>query len=230
MEIRDFPDADGFIRSRTDMARAVVKHFIQQRPNDRIGIIPFAGQPYQESPITLQHDFLLNRLDDVHPNRELSQGTAIGSAIAYSAVQLDKQKDTKSRIIVLITDGSNNTGRLNPIPAAEDAAKLGIKIYTVAIGTEEGRLPSSFQGFPEKEFDTATLEKIAKISGGEYFRAKTADDLVSSFSSIDKLEKTDRKRKDITTHREYHHYFSAAAALFLLLHIILLSSLSRPGP
>ena len=227
MEIADF-DFEGRRVQRDFMAREVVKEFIKHRPNDRIGLIPFAGQPYQESPITLEHEWLLEKIDTVRPSEELAQGTAIGSAISASAVRLDKRKDTKSRIVVLITDGSNNSGNISPIQAAEAAKTLGIKVYTVAIGTSGGRLHR--QANPAQEFDTETLEKIATITNAEYFRAKTTNDLISAFSSIDELEKTERTKQVITNYSDYHHYFTFAAALSLVASLLVLTIHQPPAP
>ncbi|MFD2160083.1 VWA domain-containing protein [Rubritalea tangerina] len=227
MEIADFQYEGRWVQ-RDKISREVVKEFIKQRPNDRIGLIPFAGQPYQESPITLEHDWLLGKIDSVTPNRDLSQGTAIGSAISASAIRLDKRKDSKSRIIILLTDGSNNSGKLSPIQAAEAAKTLGIKVYTVAIGTEGGRLAG--QQNPAQEFDTETLEEIARITDAEYYRAKSANDLVAAFQTIDQLEKTERTQKVVTTYEDFHHIFTALATLSLLGHILILI-LHRPaGP
>lgn len=227
MEINDF-NLKGRRVQRDFMAREVVKEFIKHRPNDRIGLIPFAGQPYQESPITLEHQWLLDKIDDVRPNRELSQGTAIGSAISASAIRLDKRKDTKSRIIVLITDGSNNSGNISPIQAAKAASTLGIKVYTVAIGTSGGRLAR--QANAVQEFDTETLEKIAEITEAQYFRAKTTEQLVEAFNVIDQLEKTERTKQVITTYSDYHHYFTFAAALSLIGYLLALSLHQPPAP
>ena len=227
MEIADFR-FEGRRVQRNLISREVVKEFIKQRPNDRIGLIPFAGQPYQESPITLEHDWLLSKIDKVRPNRKLSQGTAIGSAISASAIRLDNRKDTKSRIIILLTDGSNNSGKLSPIQAAEAAKTLGIKVYTVAIGTEGGRLNG--QRNAAQEFDTETLEQIAKITDGEYYRAKSTNDLVEAFTSIDALEKTERTQKVVSTYQDFHHYFTFAAALSLLGHLLLLCFHKPAGP
>lgn len=213
---------------RDQIAREVVKEFIKLRPNDRIGLIPFAGQPYQESPITLEHEWLLSKVDKMKPNRDLSQGTAIGSAISASAIRLDKRKDTKSRIIILITDGSSNSGKLSPLQAAEAAKTLGIKVYTVAIGTEGGRL--SGMNNAAQEFDTETLEKIAQVTDAEYYRAKSTNDLVAAFTSIDELEKTERTQKVTTTHQDFHHYFTFAAAISLLGYLLLLVFQKPAGP
>lgn len=227
MQIADFK-YEGRTVQRDLISREVVKEFIKQRPNDRIGLIPFAGRPYQESPITLEHVWLLGKIDKVKPNRDLTQGTAIGSAISASAIRLDKRKDTKSRIIILLTDGSNNSGKLSPIQAAEAAKTLGIKVYTVAIGTEGGRL--NRMNNAGQEFDTETLEAIAKITDAEYYRARSTNDLVEAFTSIDALEKTERTQKVVTTYQDFHHYFTFAAALCMLGHLLILCFHKPAGP
>ena len=227
MEIDDFV-LNGYRVQRSQISRDVVKSFIQKRPNDRIGIIPFAGRPYQESPITLEHEWLLTKIDDIKPNRHLAQGTAIGSAISASAIRLDKREDTKSRIIILLTDGSNNSGKISPLQAADAAKTLGIKIYTVAIGTEGGRLET--QRHASQEFDTETLKKIAEITEAEYFRAMSTNDLVDAFSSIDQLEKTERTQTVTTTLEDHHHYFTLLAAISLAAFLLHLGLRRQAGP
>lgn len=212
---------------RIDAARETVKNFIKSRPNDRIGIISFAGRPYFEGAITLDHQFLLDKLDSIRPDRYIyDDGTAIGSAISAAASNLQKYPDTKTRIILLITDGSSNSGKIDPIPAAELAAKAGIKVYTIAIGTPSGRLGRNTQAYPQQEFDTKTLEEIAKITKADYFRAQSSEDLERSFSSIDQLEKTTRTLRELSHKEEFHHYFSLAAAITALL--TLFFSIARP--
>lgn len=227
MDTADFI-VDGRRVRRDAISRAVVKEFIKLRPNDRIGLIPFAGQPYQESPITLEHDWLIEKVDKLRPNDQMTGGTAIGSAISASAVRLDKREDTKSRIVILLTDGSNNSGKLLPKQAAEAAKALGIKVYTVAIGTPDGRRAGT--PYAPQEFDTETLQEIAAITDAEYFRAKSTNDLKNAFKSIDELEKTERTTNVITTFEDYHYYFTYASAFFLLSHLLLLSFHREAGP
>ena len=216
--------------TRMHAAKETMVHFINDRPNDRIGIVSFAGRPYPEAATTLDHQFLLEKLNTIEPHARLDQGTAIGSAISAAATRLSKHKDTKSRIIILITDGSNNSGSIAPTEAAKAAAILGIKIHTVAIGTKEGRVPSSIQTYPNQEFDTETLKKIATITKGQYYRAKSSDDLQLALDSIDQLEKTDRKIKVYSHRREYHFWFTAAALSFALCNIFLTVITSPPAP
>ena len=140
------------------------------------------------------------------------QGTAIGSAIAAAASRLDA-RDAKSKIILLITDGANNSGKIAPIDAAEHAKTLGIKIYTVAIGTEEGRVDRSIQKFPYQEFDIPTLEKIAELTGAEHYWAQNTESLKRTFTTIDALEKTEVRSYTIIEDKELFPWFLGLALL-----------------
>jgi len=216
--------------SRMDTAKETIKNFIQARPFDRIGIVSFAGRSYLEAAVTLDHAFLNDKLDQVEPHRELDDGTAIGSAISSAATRLLEYKDTKSRIIILITDGSNNSGTISPIEAAEATAKQDIKIHTVAIGSKKGRLPQTIQRFPEQEFDTETLKKVAAATKGQYYRALNTNDLNAALSSIDKLEKTKRTQRIISNKKEHHIWFTVAALIFALIHLFLTVVTPPPAP
>jgi Ca-activated chloride channel homolog len=158
----------------------VVDDFISRRPDDRIGLVAFAGRPRDASPITLDHKWLRGALGELRLNDQFDrgtvkeQGTAIGSALAAAASRLDA-RDAKSKIILLITDGASNSGKISPIEAAELAKTLGIKIYTIAIGTEEGRVDRSIMRFPYQEFDIPTLKKIAEITGAEHYWAQNLE-------------------------------------------------------
>lgn len=214
---------------RMDASRDTVRQFIKSRPNDRIGIVSFAGRPYPEASITLDHAFLLNKLETIKPRTDLDDGTAIGSALNTAGKKLLKYEDTKSRIIVLITDGSSNTGA-DPILAAKAVKTFGIKAHTVAIGSEKGRVPNRIQRYPDKEFDTETLKKIAKITSGQYYRAQTTSDLNDALNTIDKLETTDRKQKVLSRVTEYHFWLTGAAFSFTLCYILIHSLTSPPAP
>ena len=147
------------------------------------------------------------------PDAISSDGTAIGSAIAAAATRLNSRKKTKSKVIILITDGVSNSGQLSPLEAASAAAKLGIRIYTIAVGTEEGQLGRGFQR-GEDNFDEPTLKKIAATTGGEHFRATDTNKLLLAFSSIDELEKNEAKLYTIRKVREIFMYFLIAAGIF----------------
>ncbi len=218
MIIDDFyPEDDRSRRPirRLDAAKNVLKTFINQRPNDRLGIVAFSGRPYSLSPITLDHSWLHNRLQAVQLGDIKEQGTAIGSAIAASATRLTDQ-EAKSKVIILITDGASNSGKIEPIEAAELAATLGIKIYTIAIGTEEGRVPSTIQRFPKQEFDIPTLKRIASLTQGEFYRARSISDLRTTFNTINDLEKTEIDATQMTVTKELYKPL-AFLSLFLVI-------------
>jgi len=216
MDIDDFR-MDGRPIRRITAAKKVVDAFISRRPEDRIGLVAFAGRPVSVSPITLDHDWLRSGLDGLKLNRNglgtvEEQGTAIGSALASSATRLDN-RDAKSKIIVLITDGASNSGKISPLEAAKHIKTLGIKTYTVAIGTKEGRVSGSIQRYPRQEFDLPTLRKIARETGGEHFWAQSLEDLEENFQTIDDLEKTESRSLTITDDRELYMWFIGLSLL-----------------
>ncbi len=211
MDIDDFVD-QGMRVKRIDVAKAVVDDFIGRRPDDRIGLVAFAGRPRDASPITLDHQWLraaLNelRLNDQNQNGTIKeQGTAIGSALSAASSRLDN-RDAKSKIIVLITDGASNSGKISPLEAAEHAKTLGIKIYTVAIGTTEGRVDQTIMRFPYQEFDLPTLQKIATMTGAEHYWAQDLAALRKTFTTIDQLEKTEAKSLTVIDDTELFPWF-----------------------
>ncbi len=220
MDIDDFVD-QGQRAKRIDVAKKVVDDFISRRPDDRIGLVAFAGRPRDASPITLDHQWLRKALGEIRLNDQRNigtvkeQGTAIGSAIAAASTRLDS-RDSKSRIIVLITDGASNSGKISPIEAAENAKTLGIKIYTIAIGTTEGRVDPSIMRFPYQEFDLPTLREIASITGAEHYWAQNLESLKQTFTTIDQLEKTDAKAFTVTEDQELFPWFLGLALALAL--------------
>jgi Ca-activated chloride channel family protein len=220
MDIDDFVD-QGVRARRIDVAKKVVDDFISRRPEDRMGLVAFAGRPRDASPITLDHQWLRKSLSELRLNDRndmgtiKEQGTAIGSALAAAAVRLEA-RDAKSKIIVLITDGASNSGKISPIEAAEHAKTLGIKIYTVAIGTTEGRVDPSIMRFPYQEFDLPTLQKIATLTGAEHYWAQDLAALKRTFTTIDNLEKTDAKSLTVIDDTELFPWFVGTALLLAL--------------
>ena len=219
MKIDDFIDQGQQVQ-RIVVAKKVVDDFISRRPEDRMGLVAFAGRPRDASPITLDHQWLRASLNQLKLFEEglgtiSEQGTAIGSALAAAAVRLEA-RDAKSKIIVLITDGASNSGKISPLEAAEHAKTLGIKIYTVAIGTTEGRVDRSVMNFPYQEFDLPTLQKIAALTGGEHYWAQDLATLKKTFTTIDRLEKTDSKSLTVIDDTELFSWFVGAALLLAL--------------
>ena len=219
MKIDDFID-QGQQVPRIVVAKKVVDDFISRRPEDRMGLVAFAGRPRDASPITLDHQWLRSSLNQLKLFEEglgtvKEQGTAIGSALAAASVRLEA-RDAKSKIIVLITDGASNSGKISPLEAAEHAKTLGIKIYTVAIGTTEGRVDRSVQSFPYQEFDLPTLQKIAALTGGEHYWAQDLAALKKTFTTIDLLEKTDSKSLTVLDDTELFPWFVGVTLLLAL--------------
>jgi Ca-activated chloride channel family protein len=202
MDIDDFR-MDGRPMKRIDAAKRVVDSFISRRPDDRIGLVAFAGRPVSVSPITLDHDWLRLGLDGLRLNRQgmgtvEEQGTAIGSALSAAATRLDN-RDAKSKI--------------TPLEAALEIKKLGIKTYTVAIGTKEGRVSPGIQSYPRQEFDLPTLRKIASETRGEHFWAQSLEDLENNFRTIDMLEKTESRSLTVIDDRELYAWFVGVSLL-----------------
>jgi Ca-activated chloride channel family protein len=220
MDIDDFIDRGERVK-RIDVAKAVVDDFISRRPDDRMGLVAFAGRPRDASPVTLDHKWLRSALNELRLNDQFErgtikeQGTAIGSALAAAASRLDA-RDAKSKIILLITDGASNSGKISPVEAAEHAATLGIKIYTIAIGTKEGRVDRSIMRFPYQEFDIPTLKKIASLTRAEHYWAQNLESLKNTFTTIDRLEKTEAKTHTVIDDTELFTWFLGLALFFSL--------------
>ncbi len=221
--------------NRVEAVKDVTKKFIEGRPNDRIGIVAFAGQPYLVSPLTLDHDWLLQNMDRVRIGL-VEDGTAIGSAIASAANRL-KEKESKSKIVVLLTDGDNNSGKVTPVTAAEAAKALGIKVYTIAAGTR-GYAPMPMQDMfgrtvyqnVKVEVDEETLKKIAGIANGQFYRATDSKSLEDIFESIDKLEKSTVELNRYTQYRDLFAWFIASGFALLALQVVLAQTTLRRLP
>jgi Ca-activated chloride channel family protein len=223
METPDFA-RNGLRQTRIDSAKQVISEFIAKRKDDRIGLVGFAALPYSIAPLTLDHSWLVQRMDTLRTGM-LEDGTAIGDAVA-SAVNRLRDSQAKSRIVILLTDGINNRGELTPENAAQAAAALGIKVYTVGIG---GGMPVR-QGLftmPAQEIDEATLTRIAELSQAEFFRAKDLKTLEAVYDTIDQLEKTEIEMLQFTRYEEKAGGWLIAALLFLTLEKLI--SLSRFG-
>ena len=214
--------------NRLVAAKHVITQFVDSRPDDRIGIVGFAGKTKSFCPLTLDHALVNSIIRDFHPRMIQADGTAIGSAIAAAATRLDDRKNTKSKIIILVTDGASNSGQISPLVAAENAAKLGIKIYTIAVGTEEGTLANGM--VVQSEFDEPTLRKIAQLTGGEHFRATNMASFNKAFTSIGKLEKSEAKVQTVRHIEEYFMYFLVTGAALALLGLSLQVLKPAPAP
>lgn len=221
--------------NRLDAIKKVTKEFIEGRPNDRIGIVAFAGRPYLVSPLTLDHAWLLRNLERVKIGL-VEDGTAIGSALASSANRI-KDREAKSKLIVLLTDGDNNSGKIQPLTAAEAAAALGIKIYAIGAGSRGyANIPLTDQ-FGRTvyrrilvDFDEETLRDIAEISDGEYFRATGTRSLEEIFAKIDEFERTPVEVTRYTNYTDLFPWFIGAGLGLLALEVLLSQTIWRRCP
>lgn len=234
MEALDFK-LEGESVNRLEVVRSVVGKFIGQRPNDKIGMLAFAGRPYLVSPLTMDKEYLGKRLADVQMGR-VEDGTAIGSAIASSVGHL-RNSTAKSRIVILLTDGVNNAGAVNPLTAAEAAKALGIKIYTIGTGIQ-GEAPMPVRdGFGRTrlqnvkvEIDEEMMRGVATATGGQYFRATDTDSLEKIYESINQLEKTTRKLKKYQRYDELYLWALIPGLGLLLLENVLSQTRYRRLP
>lgn len=184
METQDFQKFNHRM-SRLEASKDVIERFLEKRPNDRIGMVGFATLPYAVAPLTLDHGWLVQRMQGLHTGMLDGSRTAIGDGIA-SAVNRLRESDAKSKVIILLTDGANNHGTLSPENAASAAEALGIKIYTIGAG---GARTGFFM--QRQEVDETSLKKIAKTTGAEFYRARDLESLEDVYGKIDELEKTE---------------------------------------
>jgi Ca-activated chloride channel homolog len=221
--------------NRLEVVKKVTQKFIDARTNDRIGIVCFAGAPFLVSPLTLDHGWLEQNLERVQMGM-VEDGTAIGSGIASSVNRLNDKK-SKSRIVVLLTDGVNNAGKVPPLTAAEAAKALGVKVYTIGAGTR-GFAPAPVQDMfgrtvyrnVKVDIDEDTLRKIADTTGGKYYRATDTKTLNQIFEQIDQLEKTTVELNQYTQFRELFPWPLGVGLGILLLHALLGQTLGRKLP
>ena len=186
--------AEDFVPNRFEAARRVAGEFVQGRESDRIGLVVFAARAYTQAPLTLDYRFLLRMLGEVRMGT-IEDGTAIGTALATAVARL-RDSDADSKVVVLLTDGQNNRGEVDPQTAAEAAEALGVRVYAIGVGGEGGRVPGRlpFGGLlsqPAPEVDEATLQAVAARTGGQYFRATDTDALREIYAEIGRLERTE---------------------------------------
>ena len=222
--------------NRIEAAKEVAAQFINGRKNDNIGLTIFAGESFTQCPLTIDHAVMLNMLNsvkcDIAQNRIIEDGTAIGMGIANGVSRL-KDSKAKSKVIILLTDGSNNSGEISPEAAAEIAKEFGVRIYTVGVGTNSETAPYPYGdqviNVPV-EIDETTLKKIAEITNGKYYRATSKESLGEIYSEIDKLERTKLHAKQFSAYNEEYQIFALIALLSLLLEVVLRNTVLRKIP
>lgn len=211
--------------NRLEAAKQVASDFVLARPNDQIGLVVFAGESFTQCPLTIDHAVLVNLFQSVEYGM-IEDGTAIGLGLA-NAVNRMKDSQTKSKVIILLTDGSNNRGDIDPQTAAEIAKTFGIRVYTVGVGSYgQARVPvqtpiGTQYITMDSEFDETTLQRIAQTTGGQYFRATDNSSLKKIYEQIDQLEKTKLRVREYSKHTENFAPFLYAALLCLLGEILL---------
>ena len=211
--------------NRLSVAKTVATEFVLSRPNDNIGLVVFAGESFTQCPLTTDHAVLVNLINGVQFGM-INDGTAIGSGLG-TAVNRIKEGKTKSKVIILQTDGSNNAGDISPLMAAELAQTFGIRVYTVGVGSHgKVRMPVNTPigiqyHMMDSDFDETTLQKIAEMTGGEYFRATNNTMLRNIYQEIDKLEKTKISVREFTKKKELYLSFALVAFVLLLLEVLI---------
>lgn len=208
--------ADDFPPNRLEAVKKTAKEFIRNRTNDRIGLVVFAGETFLQCPLTMDKNVLLDLLSEIQIVDREYDGTAIGMVIANSVNRLRDSK-TKSKVMVLLSDGSNNAGELNPITAADLAAQFGIKIYTIGAGTNQSVTYLPGRGYIKNEIDEETLKAIAERTGGRYFRATDVASLEDVYHRINELERTVIEVKNYTRYKDIYAVFLVPAAILGLL-------------
>ena len=229
---------------RLTMAKEVLKRFIEKRPSDRIGLVAFATQAFIATPLTLDHDFVLRNLERLHLGTIDGGQTAIGAGLSTAINRLRELK-SKSKIVILMTDGRNNAGKVAPRTAAEAAQTLGMKVYTIGVGKHgESRRPrmdrngrylvdmfgNKIYDADQEDLDEDLLQEMARMTGGKYYRADNAKKFQEIYDQIDKLEKTEQQVKKYAQHRELFGWAIAPGLGLVLLEVLLRHTLFRRLP
>ena len=221
--------------NRLEAAKQVAAEFINGRSNDNIGLTIFAGESFTQCPLTVDHASLLNMLNsvkcDIAAQGIIEDGTAIGMGVANAITRL-KESKAKSKVIILLTDGSNNRGEIAPVTAAEIAKKFGIRVYTIGVGTN-GTAPYPYGGEVVNlpvEIDEKTLSEIADITDADYYRATDNSKLREVYEKIDKLERTKLNVKEFSKREEEYVVFAVIAFAALFLEILLRNTILRRIP
>jgi Ca-activated chloride channel family protein len=224
MDISSSMLARDFTPDRLEASKEVASQFITGRQSDRIGLVVFSGESFTQCPLTTDHAVLINLFKDIQCGM-IEDGTAIGMGLATSVTRL-KDSDAKSKVIILLTDGVNNTGTIAPLTAAEIAKTFGIRVYTIGVGTMGEALSPQMTHFgvqlvPTKvEIDEDILQKISADTGGKYFRATDNEKLKSIYNEIDKLEKSKIEYTDFTKRDDEYFPILLLAGILLLIEFL----------
>lgn len=225
--------AKDFEPNRLEVSKEVAKDFIEERDYDRIGLVVFAGESFTQCPLTTDHQVLNTFVDNIQSGL-LKNGTAIGMGLA-TAVKGLEESESKSKIVILLTDGENNSGYISPTQAIGLAKEFGIKVYTIGVGTKgQARMPSAIR--PDGSYaytwmrvniDEELLTNMANETGGQYFRAKDLEELKAIYEQIDELERSKIETTTIRNYTEQFHYFVLAALIFVFLQLVLSNTIFK---
>ena len=205
--------ATDFSPNRLEAVKKTAKNFINARSGDRIGVLVFAGESFIQCPLTVDQDVLLSLMDEINVAEQSYDGTAIGMAIASATNRL-RHSDAKSKVMILLSDGSNNAGELDPLTSADLASNFNIKIYTIGAGTNQDVSFIPGRGYIRNEIDEATLKSIAERTDGQYFRATNVAGLEQVYKTIDAMERTEIEIKEYTRYKELFGWFLIPALIF----------------
>lgn len=227
--------AEDFDPNRFEAARAVASEFIDNRVSDRVGLIVFAAKAYTQTPLTLDYNFLQRMLDEVQVG-VIEDGTAIGTALAMATNRL-KSTEAQSKVIIVLTDGQNNRGEIDPVTAAEVAETMGVRVYSIGVGTR-GEAPfvvdHPFTGQSRRmmpvQIDEDMLRTVAQQTGGRYFRATSKEGLRTVYEEIDQLEKTEIEERVYTDRDERYPLFLWPAFGLLCIEVLLSTTVLRRFP
>ncbi len=223
MRAEDFQKS-GLPVNRLQVAKGVIGEFVEGRPHDRIGIVVFGEEAFTQVPLTLDHDTLTDSLRNIEIGVAGAKGTAIGSALAVGAKRL-KDLEAPDRVVILLTDGQNNAGRVSPLQASEAAAALDITVYTIGVGAKRSSTPWGGDGLDERG-----LKQIAELTGGQYFRATDTRSLQRIYDDIDELEPSTAEVKEIVDYEERFRSYLIPGLVVLALGMLLSHTWLRRGP
>ena len=205
--------ATDFPPNRLEAVKKTAKNFIDARSGDRIGVLVFAGESFIQCPLTVDKEVLISLMDEVKVAEQSYDGTAIGMAIA-NAINRLRHSDAMSKVMILLSDGSNNAGELDPLTSADLASNFGIKIYTIGAGTNQDVSFIPGRGYIRNEIDEETLKSIAERTDGKYFRATNISGLEQVYATIDELERTEVEIKEYTRYKELFGWVLIPALVF----------------
>lgn len=233
MDVSPSMMAKDFDPNRLTVSKQVAQEFVKARQYDRIGLVVFSGESFTQCPLTTDHQVLNNFIDNVQSGL-LQSGTAIGMGLATAVKGLESSK-TKSKIVILLTDGENNSGYISPTQAVGLAKEFGIKVYTIGVGSKgQARMPTGIRpngtyvyNWMQVNIDEELLTNMANETGGQYFRAKDLEELKAIYNQIDKLERSKIETTTLRNYTEQFHYFVFAALIFVFLQLVLSNTIFK---